>query len=211
MSRKAVQIIVAVLAFSLAYSVLRYNVFEGVGFKDFPLYVLNKCIALAAFILLAINFALGPARKLGVDVPDPWLAARKELGITSFLLVLMHLIASLLLFGSGGYYAKFFAAKGGLSAIGSWSMLLGVSAFAWLWLYNISFKTHQEGDKEFLKLISSKGSLIFSGLLAGGHVTVMGYRGWLDPGGWPGSMPPITLVAFVVFVCGLVVNLRGRS
>ena len=143
MSKKAVQIIVGVLLFSLVYSILRYHVFEAVPGKDFALYVFNKCLALAAFILLTINFGLGPAKALGADVPDRWLASRKELGIFSFMLVLAHLVCSVLIFGSGGYYAKFFVADGSLSAIGSWSMLLGVLSFVWLWIYNISFKTHQ--------------------------------------------------------------------
>ena len=210
MSKKAVQIIVGAFLSSLAYSIVRYHVFEAVPSKDFALYVFNKCLGLSAFILLTINFGLGPAKALGADVPDPWLASRKELGIFSFMLVLAHLLCSVLTFGSGGYYAKFFVADGSLSAIGSWNMLLGVLSFVWLWIYNISFKTHQEGDEAFLKLISSKNSLILAGLLSAGHVTVMGFNGWMTPQNWAGGMPPITLVAFAVFLVGFIINLRGR-
>jgi len=211
MSKKAIQIIAGVFLFSLVYAIFRYHVFEDVPGRDFALYVLNKSIGLSALILLTINFGLGPAKALGADVPDPWLESRKEIGIFAFMQVLAHMLLSVLAFGSGGYYAKFFVAEGGLTAIGSWSMLLGVLAFVWLWLYNISFKTHQEGDQAFLRLLSSKRSLIFAGLLAGGHVAVMGFKGWMNPGGWAGGMPPITLVAFAVFVIGLLVNLFGRK
>ena len=92
----------------------------------------NKCFSLTGFILLSITFTLGPARALGADVPYPWLAARKETGIVSFIMILTHMLCSLLLFGSGGYYGKFFVPDAGLSAIGSWAMLLGVLAFVWL-------------------------------------------------------------------------------
>ena len=211
MSKKAVQIIVGAFLFSLVYGVLRYHVFEAVPVRDFPLYVLNKCIALTAFILLTINFALGPAKKLGADVPDSWLSARKEIGISAFVFVLVHLIGALLIFGSGGYYAKFFAPGGGISGIGGWSLLFGVLAFAWLWLYNISFKTHQEGDEDFLRMISSKGSLMVAAFLAAGHVVVMGHSSWFQPATWAGGMPPITLVAFAIFLVGFVINVRGRS
>ncbi len=89
-------------------------------------------------------------------------------------------------------------------------MLLGVLSFVWLWGYYISFKTHQEGDEEFLKLITSRGSLTLAALLSAGHVTVMGFKGWIQPETWAGGMPPITLVAFVVFLGGSIINLRGR-
>ena len=210
MSKKSIQIILGVFLFSLVYAILRYHVFEGVGSKDFPLYVLNKVLALSGFILLTINFALGPAKRLGADVPDAWLSARKEIGIASFLLIFSHLVCAVLLFGSGGYYAKFFVPENGLSAIGSWSMLLGVLSFVWLWLYNISFKTRQEGDEAFIKLVTSHGSITIASLLAAGHVTVMGFKGWLSPENWAGGMPPITMVAIAAFIIGFGFTIFGR-
>jgi len=209
-SKQAVKIVILVLLFSLVYSVARYHIFEAIPSKDFALYVMNKCLGLSAFILLTLTFALGPARALGLNVPDPWLATRKEIGIVSFAMVLAHVLCSMLIFGSGAYYAKFFVAGGGMSGIGSWSMLLGVLSFVWLWLYNISFKTSQEGDANFLKLITSKGSLIAAGLLSAGHVTVMGFTGWTQPENWAGGMPPVTLVAFAVFLVGFTINLVAR-
>jgi hypothetical protein len=32
---------------------------------------------------------------------------------------------------------------------------------------------------------------------AAGHVLVMGLSGWLQPAGWPGGLPPISLLAFI--------------
>ncbi len=211
MSKKAIQIILLVYAFSLAYAVLRYHVFEGVALKDFPLYVFNKCLGLAGFILLAFNFSLQPARALGAEIPHSWIAARKDIGIVSFMTILAHAFCSMLIFGSGAYYGKFFAENGTLTAVGSWSMLFGVLSFTWLWLYNISFKAPQEADKPLLELIGSKSSLFFVGLLAAGHLVVMGYKGWLNPGDWAGGMPPITLVAFLVYILGAVLAHFGRK
>jgi hypothetical protein len=39
----------------------------------------------------------------------------------------------------------------------------------------------------------------------------MGYEGWLSPGAWHGGIPPVSLVAFVVFAIGYVANLFGRK
>jgi hypothetical protein len=47
----------------------------------------------------------------------------------------------------------------------------------------------------------------FSLLLAAGHVLVMGLSGWFEPGGWPGSLPPISLVAFIAALIPLLVRL----
>jgi hypothetical protein len=211
MSRKAQQIILLVFLFSLAYSVARYHVFEGVPSKDFALFVMNKCLALAGFILLALNFSIGPARTLGVDVPTTWLDARKELGTVSFMIILIHMLGSVLIFGSGAYYGKFFEADKTLSAVGSWSMLLGILAFTWLWLYNISFKAAQTTDKALLELIGSRTSITVLGILVAGHVVVMGYQGWMTPENWAGGMPPITLVAFVVYLATLPLDFFTRK
>ena len=151
-----------------------------------------------------------PGKSLGANVPGSWLSARKEIGLCSFMVILTHAFCSMLTFGSGAYYGKFFTDEHSLTAIGSWSMLLGVLSFVWLWLYNISFKAPQEADKPLLDLISSRGSLILVGLLAAGHVTVMGFNGWLSPGSWAGGMPPITLVAFAIYLPALLIGLRGR-
>jgi hypothetical protein len=101
MSKKALQIILLVFAFSLAYSVMRYHVFEGVPAKDFPLFVMNKCLALTGFILLALNFSMGPARQLVADVHTTCLVARKLLGSVSFLIIIVHMLVSVLIFVYG--------------------------------------------------------------------------------------------------------------
>jgi hypothetical protein len=43
------------------------------------------------------------------------------------------------------------------------------------------------------------------------HLFFMGYKGWLNPSGWHGGLPPISLVAMVVFVTGYTVNVLGRK
>ena len=45
------RIIAATLAFGLAYAVVRYHVVGPVPWKDLPFFILNKGIALSAFLL----------------------------------------------------------------------------------------------------------------------------------------------------------------
>ncbi len=204
------RIIAITLVFGLTYAIVRYHVAGPVPWKDFPFFILNKGLALSAFILLTFNFGFGPLRNLGVRVPEGWLNARKALGMTGFLLVLIHALMSFMLF-SPAVYGKFFEADGTLTILAGLSMLGGVLAFVVLWAYNLSFQTHLREDKAFIQFITSRTFLLWAMMLGGVHVFFMGYRGWLTPAEWHGGIPPISLVAFAFLVVGYAINLLGRE
>ena len=206
----AVSLITGVLLLAISYAVLRYHVAGPVPWKDFPFFILNKGFSLAAFVLIACNFGFGPLRNLGVPLPDSWLVARKAVGMTGFLLVLIHALMSFLLF-KPAVYANFFAADGTLTLLAGLSMLAGVLAFVVLWAYNLSFQTFLREDKVFISFITSRRFLLVTFILGGAHLLFMGYEGWMKPGGWHGGLPPISLVAFTVFTIGYAVNLFGRE
>ena len=195
---------------SLAYAVMRYNVLGSVPWKDFPFYIMNKAIALSAFILLIINYSLGPLNNLGVKVPERWLSARKVMGMTGFVLVLIHAFMSFLLFNPA-VFGKFFEGDGTLTLLAGVSMLTGILAFVVLWGINLSFQTRLRENKAFIQFITSRRFLLAAMLLGAVHIFFMGYEGWLTPAEWHGGMPPISLVAFTFFVVGYVINLMGRK
>jgi DMSO/TMAO reductase YedYZ heme-binding membrane subunit len=204
------RIITITLIFGLAYAVVRYHIAGPVPWKDFPFFILNKGISLSAFILLTLNFGLGPLNNLGVNVSEGWLNARKALGMTGFLLVLIHVLISFMLF-SPSVYGKFFEADGTLTLLAGLSMLGGVLAFVVLWAYNLSFQTFLREDQAFIRFITSRTFLLFAMVLGGAHLVFMGYEGWLNPSGWHGGIPPVSLVAFAFFATGYVINLFGRK
>ena len=206
----AAPLITGVLVLSISYAVLRYHLAGPVPWKDFPFFILNKGFSLAAFVLIACNFGFGPLRNLGVPVPDSWLAARKAVGMTGFLLVLIHALMSFLLF-KPAVYGNFFAADGTLTLLAGLSMLAGVLAFVVLWAYNLSFQTFLREDKAFISFITSRRFLLVAFVLGGAHLLFMGYAGWMKPGDWHGGLPPISLVAFAVFAMAYIVNLFGRE
>jgi DMSO/TMAO reductase YedYZ heme-binding membrane subunit len=203
-------IIAIVMIFGLAYAILRYHIMGPVPWKDFPFFILNKGISLSAFILLTCNFSFGPLNNLGVRVPEGWLNARKAMGMTGFLLVLIHALMSFLLFRPA-IYGKFFEADGTLTLLAGLSMLGGILAFVVLWAYNLSFQTFLREDRAYIRFITSRKFLLFALLLGAVHLFFMGYSGWLEPAGWHGGLPPVSLVAFVFFAAGYVVNLLGRE
>ncbi len=96
---------------SLGYAILRYHIAGPVPWKDFPFFILNKGISLSAFVLITFNFTFGPLHNIGVKIPGGWLNARKALGMTGFLLVLIHALISFMLF-SPSVYGKFFEEDG---------------------------------------------------------------------------------------------------
>jgi DMSO/TMAO reductase YedYZ heme-binding membrane subunit len=204
------RIITIVLLFSIGYAILRYHIVGPVLWKDFPFFILNKGISLAAFILLTCNFGFGPLNNLGVKVPEGWLNARKALGMTGFLLVLVHALMSFMLF-SPTVYPKFFETDGTLTLLAGLSMLGGVLAFVFLWGYNLSFQTHLREDKAFIQFITSRTFLLWALLLGGVHLVFMGYQGWLNPSSWHGGIPPVSLVAIAIGVVGYIANLLGRK
>lgn len=198
------------LLLAVGYAVLRYHIVGPVPWKDFPLFILNKGLCLAGFVLLAFNFSLGPLHSLGVPVSKGWLGARKALGMTGFLLVLIHALMSFLLF-SPANYGKFFAADESLTLFGGLAMLSGVLGFVFLWGYNLSFQTFLREDKAFIQLLTSRKVMLIALVLGGLHLLFMGYEGWLQPAGWHGGLPPISLVAFAFFAAGYLINLFGRE
>ena len=204
------RIIAIVLLFSIGYAIVRYHIAGTVPWKDLPFFILNKGISLAAFILLTFNFGFGPLNNLGVRVPVSWLNARRALGMTAFLLVLIHVLMSFMLF-KPAVYAKFFATDGTLTLLAGLSMLGGILAFVVLWAYNMSFQTHLREDKKFIAFITSRTFLIWAMLLGGIHLAAMGYQGWIEPAGWQSGLPPISLVAISFGIVGYGANLLGRK
>jgi DMSO/TMAO reductase YedYZ heme-binding membrane subunit len=94
----AASVIAVTLVLSIGYAVLRYHIVGPVPWIAFPFFILNKGLCLAAFVLLTMNFALGPLNNLGASVSQGWLNARKAMGMTGFLLVMLHALMSFLLF-----------------------------------------------------------------------------------------------------------------
>ena len=208
--KSAGNIIIITVLLSVAYSVFRYNILGPVPWKDLPFFISNKAISLAGFVLLSLNFTLGPIKNLGVNIPDDWLNARQALGISGFLLILIHALISFMLFNPE-ILPIFFQENETISLIGGVSMLGGILGFVVLWAYNLSFQTHMREDKAFIAFITSRRFLLIAMLFTMVHIFFMGYQGWMNPSGWHGNLPPISLVAFSIFVISYVINLVGRK
>ncbi len=195
---------------SISYAVLRYHIVGTVPWKDLPFFILNKGISLSALILLTFNFTFGPLKNLGISIPNSWMRSRRIVGIIGFTFAFTHLIMSFMLF-KPTIYTKFFEPDGTMTLYAGLSMLGGVLAFIFLWIYNVSFNSEFRKDKDLVRFINNRTVLLVSFFFAGAHLFFMGYKGWMDISGWHGGLPPISLVGFSFFAIGFMINLFGRK
>lgn len=178
------RLVAGVLAASLAYAIVRYNVFGAVSYEHIPVYVANKALSFSSLVLLGLS-------RLTPDKPR-----RKHLGLVGLGLALLHVLLSLLVLDPA-YLPKHYVAGGRMQWNAELSMLAGsLSTIALLWLaYETATRPLQQ---------QPVGSSLLPGLgraalaLVGVHTLLLGYGVWLDVGGWPAGMPPITMASFAL-------------
>jgi hypothetical protein len=162
----------------MGYSVVRYVIFKGVSVEQIPVYITNKAISWTGLILLGLAPLIEVHR-------------RRTIGQAGFLLVLLHVVLSLMIFDPT-YFAKFYREDGYLHWQAEVSMLAG--ALGTVLLFKLFVHVGENSDHNG-SLIPGLGRLVL--ILTGVHVGLMGYQGWTDLSHWPGSMPPITLLSFL--------------
>jgi DMSO/TMAO reductase YedYZ heme-binding membrane subunit len=209
-NKSARNLILITTLFSIVYAIIRYNIFGTVPWKDLPLYVLNKGISLSSLILLTITFSLGPLKNMKVKISENFLNVRRPLGIAGFLLSFLHIFMSITILNPK-YYKVFFMETGTLTIEGSLSLLGGILSFVFLWVYNTRFSSRINEDEKIIALITSRRFLIYAMFFIGIHLFFMGYKGWGNISGWQAGLPPISLISFIVFLIGFVINLFGRK
>jgi len=191
----------AVLAISLLYAFIRYNILRDVPYSDIPLYIFNKGLALGSTIVIGFAFLLGPLAALRPERFLLHLPLRKSLGLIGFGGAAVHGVISLILF-SPAYYAKFYTASGGINTIGQFSLLFGILALAVFTIVAISslpMMFERLGEARWKKL-QHFGYTGYALVLL--HVVVMGARGWINPESYSYGFISISLLSalFIVLV-----------
>jgi len=179
-----------VTAASLAYATLRYNVLKGVPWSDWPVFVLNKALALSGLLLLVLWIVR--ARR-GRGTPQAALlaaAARMTLAHIGLSLVVLTPV----------YFPAFFL-DGRLTWQAGTAVALGIAAAS-----GLAAGARHAGAHGYTLL--AFGLVAFG---AGAHAALYGYSSWLTPSSWPGYMPPITLVSFAAGISGVLAALCGPS
>ena len=199
-----------ILVLTMTYAVLRYNILGTVPLKDIPLFILNKAVSLSSLILLTASFSIGPLKNLGIKLPLHFINSRHVYGMIGFILTLIHVFISLILL-SPVMYSKFFLENGSLSFSAGLSMLGGVLSIAILWFYNWRSQHHLKESRLFNQFTTSRKLILTTLFFVAIHLFFMGYKNWITPATWQGGLPPISLISFIIFSIGFIINLFGRK
>ena len=199
--KQTTTIVLIVFGLSLFFAFIRYNIVRNVPFDNFPLFITNKAVALAATILIGLSFLLGPLARFFPNQFTPHLYLRKHLGMIGFGVASLHAMMSLVLLNPANY-SRFYLEGGKFNLVGESSMLFGILAFLIFVAIFITslppMEKHMHPDQ--WKLVQRFGYLAYFFVLL--HVGIMGYRGWFRPEAWQYGLASISLISalFIIFI-----------
>ena len=180
---------------SLFYAVIRYNIVGDIPWNQFPIFIVNKATAFSGVILLGLA---------GINNS---VENRHRLGLFASACVSLHCLLSLMLLSTSNFDDKFFhIADNTFTTIGGFALLcgaLGMLGQAVLWRRSINIVPNSSPS-----LISGLGRILL--LLAAAHVLLIGFRTWSQWSQWPGYLPPITLIVFIIAI-GLVIAIHYKK
>ncbi len=175
--RPAYRALLGALLGTTAYAVIRYNVLKGVPWAALPVYVLNKSLSWSAVVLFVVAAWRAAATRTAVWNQDHFRQA--------FALSTTHMLLTLTILDGTNYPVLFSGTN--LTWAGGVSTLAGVLAM-------MAFVVWNRGGS------GRAAGLLAIPVLTAVHLVPLGYANWTKPGTWPGSLPPITLIAFLL--CG---------
>jgi len=185
---------IAALTFSIVtvYATVRYNVFKGVAWSEWPVYTLNKVFGVTSLVLLVIavfRYRSGNTLPNGKIMYAAGLSAGTHILLSCFLL-------------KPSYYPKFFTSDK-LTLFAGLSMLLGAIASVIFINGALSKGDRQLRDKAI--------SLVVICVLTGLHTFFQGFQTWLVLSTWPGFLPPITMLSSFAGIIALVFIVIPKS
>ena len=194
-----------IFGFALAYAVIRYHFAGDVPWRHFPLFILNKATSLAAVIFVACSYLIGKIIRWHDHSRALRLVVIKFCGLMGFFLAAVHAFFSLALL-SPAYYGKYFDDGGRLNLQGEIAITVGVAALFFLLspaVATLPMMPKAVGGWRWKR--GQRMGYVALALVAV-HLVVLGIKGWLEPRGWHGGIPPVSLVAVVAALVPLLVR-----
>lgn len=177
---------------SAIYATVRYNVFKGVPWSDWPTYTLNKAFALSALLLMVISVCRRRFTPGNANAQTMYIAV---------VLMAMHVVLSLIMLAPP-YYEECYL-DGRLTLAAGLSMALGAFALIFMTLNPGTRGEEQNPDNKARKL----AAIAF---LSGFHAALLGFGRWYPLSLWPGMMPPITLISLLLGLAAVAVAFCPR-
>jgi hypothetical protein len=172
------------------YAIVRYHFGKGLD-QTFFFFVVNKAIAWSATFYLGMSVLLLPKK----------FPSKKQFGLSSFALGIIHIILTLYL-AILNYYPDFYN-KGQISVLGFSVLMSGLLSIS---LMTMAFLASLFSSK-FPKVWLHYGFFAF--LVNSCHPIIIGIQNWFSPLLWPMFLPPITLLASLL--SGIIFYLRWKQ
>lgn len=195
---------VAIVALCVLYATIRYNVFAGVSWSEFPLFIANKGISIGAAVLLALAYLANRLVPADAHGRGSGRALARAAGLGGAGLAAAHTLVSFAALLPRRYPSLF--DQGTLNDAG-WVCLaagtLALALFAIPAVYSFPRFLPALGPEHWRRA----QSVGYLGLgLTALHVWSLGAHNWWDPSAWPGGLPPISLLSFIVCAAPIVVK-----
>jgi DMSO/TMAO reductase YedYZ heme-binding membrane subunit len=192
---------------SVLYAIVRYHQTGDVGWRHFPLFILNKAASLAAVMFVASSYLIGKVFHWHDDDKVVRLVVIKFCGLMGFFLATAHAFLSLCLLNPA-YFAKYFDGGGRLNLTGELGMAVGVVALFFLLSPAITTLPMMPKALGGWRWKRSQRAGYIALVLVVVHLVVLGWKGWLAPRGWPAWLPPISMLATAAALTPLIVKRR---
>ena len=191
----------------LAYAVLRYHIVGDTPWSNFPLFILNKVISLAAVVFVACSYLVGRIFNWHNDDPALRLVVIKFCGLMGFFLAAIHAFHSFFLL-TPAYFGKYYAENGRLNLQGELGMAVGILALFFLLSPAITTLPMMPKALGGWRWKRSQRVGYVALILVVVHLVVLGVKGWMTPSKWPSGFVPISLIACVIAIVPLAVKRR---
>ena len=198
---------VVIFGACLAYAIVRYHIAEGVEWRHFPLFILNKTVALAAVFFVGASYLIGKIIRWYDHDPKLRLVVIKFCGLLGFFLAAVHAFMAMLLM-KPAYLGKYFDDAGRMNLQGELGMTVGILALFFLLSPAITTLPMMPKALGGWRWKRSQRVGYLALLLVSFHLVVLGLKGWLTPDKWPAGLVPISLIGFVAAVFPLFVKRR---
>lgn len=173
-----------------AYTFARYAIFGLVSTDQAFLYLGNKSLGLTGVALFTLSFFVARRGRLPLA---------GQLGAIGSALACVHVAASLTLLAAGAF-SKLHLVGGRLTTSAQLTLLAGALAVGIL-CWQQSRQAQANSYRVHLSILA----------LVVAHVTALGWVGWLQPAGWHGGLPPISLLSALIGVAGVALGLGLRG
>lgn len=195
----------AIVGFSLVYAIIRYHIAGDVPWQHFPLFIVNKATSLSAVIFVACSYLIGKVIHWHDDDKAMRLVVIKFCGLMGVFSAILHSLLSFALL-SPAYFSKYFQTDGKLNLDGELAVTAGAAALILLMGPAITTLPMMPKALGGIRWRRSQRLGYAALLFVAVHLVFLGWKGWLDPSGWNGGLPPISLVALIVALIPIVVK-----